>query len=223
MGIACSMLLSLVILLAILRAGWALIRRRWRRELTDGECILVTGCDSGFGFIIARAIASHTKATVFAGRVTDEGAQRLRKLGARVEVLQLDVTKDADVDMAVKAVESSGKALCGVINNAGIGCYGWCEALPMKTFEDIISINLIGAIRVTKAFLPFLRRSRGRLITMGSLGARMPSAFGSPYLPTKAAIASFQDCVRQEVLRFGVRCSLIEPGFFATGMYGRAA
>merc|ERR1719401_3081306 len=93
----------------------------------------------------------------------------------------------------------------------------------MDCYEKIVNINLLGVIRVTKRALPFLRRSKGRLVTMGSLGCRMPSAFGSAYLPSKAGVATFQDCVRQEMYRFGVRCSLVEPGFFATGMLHRSA
>merc|ERR1740123_596233 len=93
----------------------------------------------------------------------------------------------------------------------------------MDRYEQNLNVNLLGSIRVTKSALPLLRQSRGRLVTMGSLGCRMPSAFGSAYLPTKAGLATFQDCVRQEVYRFGVRCSLVEPGFFATGMLQKAA
>jgi len=209
--------------LAVAPCLWAAVRRRWRRALGSGDAVLVTGCDSGFGLGVVEGLLARTEALVVAGAVTQPGLDRLRALGSRVIAVQMDVTKDADVAAALAEVQRSGRALAGVVNNAGIGCYGWAEALAMERYEANLQVNLMGVIRVTKLALPLLRQSRGRLVTMGSVGGRVPSAFGSAYVPTKAAVASFQDCVRQEVYRFGVRCSLVEPGFFATGMLHRSA
>ena len=119
----------------------------------------------------------------------------------------MDVTKEEDVQAAVDCVIKTGLDLALVVNNAGISAFGYSEFLPMKRYKANAEVNYFGAIRVTKAFLPLLRKSRGRLINMGSMGDRMPSAFGSAYLSTKAALASFSDCVRQEVHRFGVTVS----------------
>jgi len=213
----------LLFLVALLFQLWRVLRRYLRRQLVESDAVLVTGCDSGFGLRIVKALVEKTEAAVFAGYVTQEGSRALASLGPRVHPVPLDVTKDAEVQDAFAEVASSGKSLRGVVNNAGLGAYGWCEAVSMERYEQNLRINLLGAIRVTKAALPLLRRSRGRLVTMGSMSGRCPSAFGSAYIPTKAALASFQDCVRQEVYRFGVRCSLVEPGFFATGMLHRAA
>merc|ERR1719162_2693763 len=204
---------------------WCVVRRYLlpRRALTEKDAVVVTGCDSGFGLSIVKALLQHTGCTVFAGCVTKDGLQQLKPLGSRVRAVQMDVTKDEDVARVFKDLAAGGKSLAGVVNNAGIGVYGWCEALDFKRFEAMVQVNLLGVIRVTKTALPQLRKSKGRLVTMGSLAGRAPSAFGSAYTPTKAAVASFQDAVRQEVYRFGVYCSLVEPGFFATGMLHRSA
>lgn len=199
------------------------MRRVWRRQITKDEAVLVTGCDSGFGLDIVKALAERTEATVFAGYVTDAGRTELEGLGERVKPLRLDVTKQEEVADAFQALSQSGKTLWGVVNNAGIGCYGYAEAISMERFEQNLNVNVLGSIRVTRLALPLLRKSQGRLVTMGSVGGRMGVAFGSAYVPTKAAQGAFQDCVRQEVYRFGVRCSLVEPGFFRTGMLHRAA
>lgn len=208
---------------ALLYVVFRVLRPFWKKKLTENDAVLVTGCDVGFGFHIVRALLKATDATVFAGFVSKDGQKNLQALGPRVVTVALDVTKAEEVEATFAAIEKSGKALAGVVNNAGIGCYGYAEALTMECYEKIISINLVGAIRVTRKALPLLRASKGRLVTMGSIGCRMPSAFGSAYLPSKAGIASYQDCVRQETFRFGMRCSLIEPGFFATGMLHRSA
>jgi retinol dehydrogenase-16 len=78
-------------------------------------------------------------------------------------------------------------------------------------------------VRMTRAFLPLLRATHGRLVNMGSIGARMPSAFGSSYLPAKAAMLSYSECVRQEVYRHGVKVAYIEPGFFETSLLTSAS
>jgi retinol dehydrogenase-16 len=132
--------------------------------------------------------------------------------------LVLDVTNQDQVDQAASAVASSGVPLHTVINNAGISAFGFCELLPIERYQQNANVNYIGPIRITKAFLPLLRKTKGRLINMGSMSDRMPSAFGSSYVSTKAALAFFSDCVRQEVHRFGVKVVLIEPGFFASNL-----
>lgn len=216
-------MITKVVAAAAAYALWCLIRRRLRRILTASDVVLVTGCDSGFGLSIVKALLRDTGASVIAGAVTPNGLKGLKELGSRVNAVEMDVTKEEHVEKVFKDFEAGGKSLAGVVNNAGIGCYGWTEALSLERYETNLQINAMGVVRVTKKALPFLRKSRGRLVTMGSLGGRQPSAFGSAYVPTKAYVASFQDCVRQEVYRFGVYCSLVEPGFFATGMLHRSA
>jgi len=202
---------------------WHQLRRRWRRRLTEGEAVLVTGCDSGFGLHAVKGLLEHSDATIFAGYVTQEGKERLAAMGPRVVALPMDVTKNDELKAAFEAVEKAGKPLHGIVNNAALGCYGWCEGLSLETFEKNTNVNFLGAVRVAKLALPLLRKSRGRMVTIGSLGGRMPSAFGSAYIPTKAAVGSFHHCVAQEVFQFGIRCSIIEIGFFATGLLHRAA
>lgn len=204
-------------------ALWRILRARWCLKLADDKVILVTGCDSGFGFHIVKSLLASTSAHIVAGYITEDGKKALVELGSRVIAVKLDVTNDTDIEAAFDVVSKSGKVLWAVVNNAGIGCYGWVEGLTMDCYEKIFNINYLGTLRVTKRALPILRKNKGRLVCMGSLGCRVPSAFGSAYLPTKAALASFQDCLRQEVWRFGMRCSLVEPGFFATGMLHRSA
>lgn len=190
----------------------------------SGAAVLVTGCDSGFGRLIALEL-HRLGATVFAGCLTQSSCNKLsQQCGrARMRTFQLDVTLDADIAAAVKLVEESGLRLAAVVNNAGISAFGWAEALDVKTYMRNMDVNFFGVVRITRAFLPLLRKNTGRLINMGSIGARMPSAFGSAYLSTKAAMCSYSDSVRQEVSRFGVKVSLIEPGFFSTGLLDSGA
>ena len=223
-ALAAACFACLVVWRYVVRAR--LCQRSGLRALAShgGAAVLVTGCDSGFGKLIALEL-HRLGATVFAGCLTQSGCDKLsQQYGrARMRAFQLNVTLDADVVAAVKLVEDSGLRLAAVVNNAGISAFGWAEALDVKTYMRNMDVNFFGVVRVTRAFLPLLRKSTGRLINMGSIGARMPSAFGSAYLSTKAAMCSYSDSVRQEVSRFGVKVSLIEPGFFSTSLLDSGA
>jgi NAD(P)-dependent dehydrogenase (short-subunit alcohol dehydrogenase family) len=166
---------------------------------------------------------------VFAGVLSEESGRKLvaglsaADSAARLIPIVMDVTKQEDVERAVEVVVSSKILLRAVVNNAGISAFGWSEHLPMDMYERNMNVNFFGTVRTTKLFLPLLRKHHGRLINMGSIGARMPSAFGSSYLATKAAMSSYNDCIRQEVHRFGVSVSIVEPGFFATELLQNGA
>jgi len=212
-------LLQVVLFFVVAWIFFRLVRPFCRSSSLAGGIVVVTGCDYGFGRVIA--LRMHTLgATVFAGCLNREAATKLTSAvtddKARMRAVVLDVTKQGDVDAVCKAVVEAGLPVRAVINNAGISAFGWAEMLPMKRYEANTQVNYLGTVRVTQAFLPLLRASKGRLVNMGSIGARMPSAFGSAYLSTKAAMVSYSECVRQEVHRFGVTVSLVEPGFFAT-------
>lgn len=198
------------------------------QKLSTGA-VVVTGCDSGFGQLIALRL-HQLGATVFAGCLSEKSCAELLKTAnkmSRVAKTQstgtlkpfiCNICKDEDVTNALKLVKQSRLPLRALVNNAGISAFGWAEALSVDVYKKNMEVNFFGTVRMTHAFLPMLRRYKGRIINMGSIGAKMPSAFGSAYLATKAAMCSYSECVRQEVYRFGVPVSLIEPGFFATGL-----
>jgi len=209
---------------------WVAFRRVVRPMAIDYSClrdavVLITGCDHGFGR--ALALRFHALgAVVYAGLLSDKAKARdslVREAGEepgnpsnRMRGITLDVSKDSHVKAALQEVQNSGLPLRALINNAGISAFGWAEELPFERYQKNMEVNFFGTVRVTKAFLPLIRRSKGRIVSMGSIGARMPSAFGSAYLPTKAAMVSYSECLRQELYRFGVRVCVVEPGFFST-------
>jgi len=203
--------------IVILCVFWRLLLRPRFKLSLRGKTVIVTGCDSGFGRALAERLCSEG-CFVFAGCLTSASVDELAaKHMEGMKPFILDITKEADVMKAVALVEST-RPLHAVINNAGISAFGYAELLPIQRYKINAEVNFIGAVRMCKAFLPLLRKTTGRIVNVGSVGGRMPSAFGSAYLPTKAAMASFSDCLRQEVHRFGIRVLLIEPGFFKTSL-----
>ncbi len=95
----------------------------------------------------------------------------------RMKPILLDVTKDADVANAVAEVKKSGVVLRAIVNNAGVSAFGYTELLTLKRYQFNMEVNFFGTVRMTKAFLPLLRQSKGRIINIGSIGARMYCLF----------------------------------------------
>ncbi|XP_059587265.1 D-beta-hydroxybutyrate dehydrogenase, mitochondrial [Alligator mississippiensis] len=195
----------------------------------EGKAVLITGCDKGFGHALAKQL--HAKGfTVFAGclQTGENGARELESMQSdRMKVLQLNVCSDQEVAQAVdfvkKKLKEPEKGLWGVVNNAGVTTFGDVEFTHLDKYREVADINLWGTVRVTQAFLPLVRRARGRVVNVSSMYGRIVSPSRSCYCVSKFGVSAFSDCLRQEMYRWGVRVILIEPGNFmaATGILTR--
>lgn len=184
--------------------------------------VVVTGSSSGIGAAIARLLAERGH-TVFGGRRDVARAGDPERVGAgSVIALPLDVTDDESVGRARAEVErrlGPGGRLAGAVNNAGITVIGPAELLGMDDLRQQFEVNLIGAVRVSQAFLPLLRRSGGRIVNVGSLTARMSFPFAGPYSASKAALAAMSHAMRRELRPHGVHVALLEPGNIETRIW----
>lgn len=193
------------------------------------KAVLVTGCDSGFGFSLAKHL--HGKGfTVFAGCLLkdkgDAGVKELDNMNSdRMKTVQLNVAKQEEIDQAVDVIKENlkdpEKGLWGVVNNAGISTFGEVEFTSMETYKEVAEVNLWGVVRTTKACLPLIRRAKGRVVNISSMLGRMANPARSPYCITKFGVEAFSDCLRYEMHPFGVKVSVVEPGNFiaATSLY----
>ncbi|CAH6776972.1 D-beta-hydroxybutyrate dehydrogenase, mitochondrial [Phodopus roborovskii] len=209
----------------------ASIRRTYTSEANadSGKAVLVTGCDSGFGFSLAKHL--HSKGfLVFAGCLMkdkgDAGVNELDSLNSdRLRTIQLNVCNGEEIEKAVETVHSSLKdpeeGLWGLVNNAGISTFGEVEFTSMETYKEVAEVNLWGTVRTTKSFLPLLRRAKGRVVNISSMLGRMANPARSPYCITKFGVEAFSDCLRYEMHPLGVKVSVVEPGNFiaATSLY----
>lgn len=196
-----------------------------------GKAVFITGCDSGFGHALAKHLHK-LGFTVFAGcLLKDKGGEGATELQAmhsdRMKVVQLDVCSDEQVNQAVDYVkanlEPSERGLWALVNNAGVSTFGEVEFTTMDTYRQVSEVNLWGTIRVTKAFLPLIRRAKGRVVNLASMYGRMSNALRSPYCVSKYGVEAFSDCLRYEMKSWGVKVSIVEPGNFivATGILTR--
>ncbi|XP_072490304.1 17-beta-hydroxysteroid dehydrogenase type 2 isoform X2 [Notamacropus eugenii] len=140
----------------------------------DGRAVLITGGDSGIGHALSKYL-DELGFTVFVGVLNENGpgAEVLKKTcSKRTSVVQMDITnpdqiKEVQAQIAEK-VQHTG--LWAVVNNAGVlGTVGDGELLPMNIYRQCMDVNFFGAVEVTKAFLPLLRKSRGRFINVSSM------------------------------------------------------
>jgi len=150
-------------------------------------------------------------------QVSCAGAQDLKnKSSNRLQLVPLDVTRQDQVDSAYQFVSNSlgHRKLWAVVNNAGVACSSEIEWCPMSTFEKMMQVNTFGPVRVTKAFLPLLRQSAGRVVNVASVAGRVTVPGFTPYAMSKYAAVAFTDGLRRELKKFSVSVHVIEPSLY---------
>lgn len=178
------------------------------------QAVVITGTSSGIGKAAALALAEKGF-DVFAGirRKSDGEALRAASAG-RVSPVIIDITNPELIAAAVAQVEeATGDAgLAGLVNNAGIGAPWPMELVPLEEFRRHLEVNVTGQLAVTQAFLPMVKRARGRIVNVGSEGGRFTLPFMGPVTAAKHALVSVNDALRMELRPWGVHVTLIEPG-----------
>lgn len=187
--------------------------------------VVVTGASTGIGR--ATALDLDQKGyRVFAGVRKDEDAKALKEAGSdRLKPIKIDVTKERSVATAARNVKKAlgDEGLVGLVNNAGVGGGGPVEFVPIDDFRNTIEVNLIGQVTVTQAFLPLIRKAKGTVVFIASIGGRIAAPFLSPYNASKFGIEALGDSLRREVMPWGIDVVVVEPGTIATEIWGKAA
>jgi NAD(P)-dependent dehydrogenase (short-subunit alcohol dehydrogenase family) len=178
--------------------------------------VLVTGASTGIG----EATVLHLREVGFtpiAAVRKDEDAERLSGMGLRTT--RIDVTDAGQI--AAARDELGDEPLAGLVNNAGIGVAAPLEFIPIDRLRQQLEINLIGQIAVTQAFLPALRRARGRIVNVSSIGGRVALPLVGAYNASKFGLEGASDALRRELRGQGVDVILVEPGGVKTPIWER--
>ncbi|GIY27040.1 hypothetical protein CDAR_504151 [Caerostris darwini] len=196
------------------------IARSWYGEKIkpENKAVLITGCDTGFGFNIAKRLGEKGF-QVFAGCLApfENGGRELNS-HRNIHCFKMDVSMQKDINLMLSYVKENlgDNELWAIINNAGISKGSEVEITSMQKIEEVIDVNLLGTIRVTKAFLPLLRKSKGRVINVASAAGRLMMPGFVTYSTSKQAVIAFSDGLRLEMQKFGVSVVTIEPWMFRT-------
>jgi NAD(P)-dependent dehydrogenase (short-subunit alcohol dehydrogenase family) len=176
------------------------------------KVVLVTGASTGSGRMIAETLAA-TGHYVFAGARKDRDLEALNAI-ENIQSIRLDVTRQSEIDHAVKTIGESGRQLHAIINNAGVGLMAPMIELEEEDLDFILDVNVYGPYRITRAFAPMLIASRGRVVNIGSIAGVQTRTFYGPYSMSKHALEAFTDALAVEMEKFDVKVSIIDPGGF---------
>jgi NAD(P)-dependent dehydrogenase (short-subunit alcohol dehydrogenase family) len=185
------------------------------------ELIAISGASTGIGAATARALALRGY-HVLAGVRRDEDADAIRD--DRIEPVNLDITIPGHVaSLAARiADDPQHRPLRAVINNAGIEINAPVEVLPLDIWREQFEVNLFGHIAVIQALLPALRRSRGRVVNISSVGAEATLPIYGAYAGSKAAFESASDALRREVSSQGIQVVIVQSGGVKTPMAAKS-
>ena len=145
---------------------------------------------------------------------------RRRFASAGFDALRLDVT---DAQQIAAAADAVGSTLDGLVDNAGIAIAAPLELVPLDELRHQLEVNVVGQVAVTQAFLPALRRARGRVVLMGSIGGRSALPFLGPYAASKHALEAIADSLRVELRPWGIGVAIVEPASIATPIWQKGA
>jgi short-subunit dehydrogenase len=180
---------------------------------------MVSGVSSGIG----RAVTSALAAKGFDVFGTSRNPQRIEPIPG-VELVQLDVTDDGSVAGAVSAVVQRAGRIDVLVNNAGFGVFGAVEESSITQAQQLFDTNFFGLVRLTRAVLPYLRaQGSGRIINIGSVLGFLPAPYGALYAASKHAVEGYSESLDHETREFGVRVTVVEPGYTNTSFEANAA
>jgi NAD(P)-dependent dehydrogenase (short-subunit alcohol dehydrogenase family) len=184
--------------------------------MTNNKVWFITGAGRGMGVDIAKAALAAGYKVVATGR-NPEKVSKVIGENENLQVVKLDITSSTDAEAAVKAAVERFGTIDVVVNNAA-NCYlGYFEELSPKQIEHQLATNLFGPMNVTRAVLPVMRKARsGYIISISSVAGLVGGEFTSAYAASKFALEGWIESLRFEVEPFGIKTTIVEPGFFRT-------
>lgn len=192
------------------------------------QVALVTGASSGFGLGISFQLAKEGYHVVAGVRdpVKAEACRLEAKhqgIEERIEWVKLDVTSDEDAISVAGEISRKHGRIDVLVNNAGFAMGGMVEEIELEAWRRQLETNVYGVIRMTQAVLPMMREQRsGKIIQISSLSGRFGFPGLAPYVTSKFALEGFSESLRLELLPYGIRVVLVEPGSYRTDIWGKA-
>ncbi|MEN8210811.1 MAG: SDR family oxidoreductase [Thermodesulfobacteriota bacterium] len=182
---------------------------------TNKKNVLITGSSTGIGLATAEALTKNNYTVYACARKPEDLARLENEVGAHP--VKLDVTVREDIDALENFLsKEASDGLFALINNAGIVRHGPVECVPMSELREQFEVNLFGQVAVTQKALPYIRKTKGRIVNISSISGRSAAPFLGPYAASKFALEAINDSLRREMIVHGVHVSSINPGFIKT-------
>jgi NAD(P)-dependent dehydrogenase (short-subunit alcohol dehydrogenase family) len=190
----------------------------------DNKVWFITGCSTGFGRELAKAVLERGYRAVVTARNPAKVEDIVAGHQDRALVLEVDVTDSVEVDAAVKSAEQHFKRIDVLVNNAGIGYFGAVEESDEAEVRRMFEINFFGLSRMTRTVLPIMRAQRsGHIVNISSIGGLRSFPTLAYYHATKYAVEGFSESLALEVAPLGIKVTIVEPSGFRTDWAGRSA
>ena len=185
---------------------------------SQGRPVIITGASSGIGMATAIHLARKGFPTLAASRSLprlDLLMETANSEGLPVTPYELDPNDSDSVNDTVALMEEEHGTIFGLVNNAGYGLRGCMEDLSIQELRDQFETNLFGALRMSQAVLPGMRKAgAGRIVDVGSVLGQLVAPDMGAYSASKHALKAMNAAMRMETAKFGVKVVLVEPGLF---------
>jgi NAD(P)-dependent dehydrogenase (short-subunit alcohol dehydrogenase family) len=189
-----------------------------------GKVWLITGASTGFGRLLAETVLAEGGRVIATARRAEQIADFAEKYPGTARGLVLDVTRPEQIEAVAREAIGAWGRIDVLVNNAGYGIAGGIEEATEAEFLPVLETNVLGLIRVTRAFLPQLRKQRsGHVLMLSSIAGLVGQAGWGYYNASKFAVEGFSESLAAEIAPLGVKVTIVEPGPFRTDFLGRSA
>ena len=184
---------------------------------------LVTGCSSGIGFETALALARDGYHTFASMRDTKKGTkiqEIAKKEQLPIKIIELDVDKTESIDSAINQIMVEKNRIDVLVNNAGYGLFGCLEDLTLNELREQFETNFFAVVNLIQKIAPIMRNQKsGSIVNISSVAGKIGFPGSPAYISSKFAIEGLSECLRYELLPFGINTIIIEPGVIKTNFF----
>jgi NAD(P)-dependent dehydrogenase (short-subunit alcohol dehydrogenase family) len=182
-----------------------------------GKTWFVTGASQGMGLVLVRQLLAEGYNVAATARTIDTLKKAVGISSPQFLPLQVDLIHEGSVAKAVNAAISQFNSIDFLVNNAGYGLIGGIEETSNQEVQANFDVNVFGLLNVTRAILPHMRAAKsGHVFNISSVFGLIAGAGWGIYCGTKFAVEGLSEALAQEIKPFGIKVTIIEPGYFRT-------
>lgn len=185
-------------------------------EVLKDKVAVITGASSGIGAATAKRLARQGMRVVLAARRLDRLeslAEEIRAAGGRADPIPADLTQESERARVFREIEERFGAVDVLVNNAGLGWYGYGSEMPWKTAWEMLQVNVEAVVQLSLSFLPGMRRrNAGHIVNVGSISGSIPSQGVAVYGATKSFLDNFTTALYRELTGTRVHVSVVRAG-----------